>query len=762
MSNINLQSPVVSVKVEYYDEIRRFSICSTSKEPYTLTTLFQDLNKIFGTKLSAPLDSRTHDLFLKNKTDNSWVRLDNNFDKVVLSSNGMIYLKIADKNSKESVPRSQASPKPTSSQPGSSDPMGLLSAMFSQYTNNHSMPQTSPTNNNNQCNDTSCQCDCKTEKKQSPANPTLSVEWPKLSSPLTSIKSRYEVVVIGSGYGASIAACRMARAGKQVCVLEKGKEKVPGEYPNTIKGLQPELQLTLPDGSVFGNPIGFFDFTLSTNTIVWKGCGLGGGSLVNSNVSIRPDPRIYNNWPTAIQQDMQSLEQGFQMAEEMLCPNPYPHQATRPLVKLDQLETASTGLGGKFYPAHVNVTFDDRVNDQGYFQPSCTLCGDCNSGCNYGAKNTLLMNYLPDAHSHGAEMYCSVMVKYLTRNTDSSWTIHCWNMEDTANPVEFTVIADNVFVGAGSLGSTEILLRSKANGLPTSDCTGLGFGADGDFFGFSFNGPENIDSVGYGPNAPVDMYEKEGPVGPCISGVIDLRSPDKPLTEGNIMEDMTVPGIFARLVSIALPALATIYGTDTTKGQNEIEKMLRIIQCLVEGPYTGSMRNTLLIGGMGHDNQDGVMYLSDDRLCISWPNAIDDTRESELSAALLAAVTNLQGNYIKNFLAEPAWFMKNFPKIAACVHPLGGCMMADTGATGVVNHKGQVFTSTSSGVNDVYTNLYVCDGAIIPSSIGVNPLFTISAAAERICQIAAQDKGWKIDMKQTRSQKIKNLKKLNW
>jgi cholesterol oxidase len=590
-------------------------------------------------------------------------------------------------------------------------------------------------------------------------------KYKKISSPISNIKKHYDIVVVGSGYGAAIAACRMSRLGKRVCVLERGTEKTPGEYPNTPQQAASDFRLTLPDGSVYGKRTGFFDWTLSKNVWIWKGCGLGGGSLVNSNVSIKPDARVYDSWPSGIRNDLATLEKGFQMAEEVLCPNPYPNQATKPLTKLAALHKASLGNGGTpAQPANVNVSFVDRVNDQGIQQYACKLCGDCNSGCNYGAKNTLLMNYLPDAKNHGAEMYCQVDVQSVQQTPTSPvlWQVNCLILADDsgsllAEPKALTVTADIVMLGAGSIGSTEILLRSKKLGLlQLSDALGMKFGADGDFFGFSYNGPDHINSIGYGNNDYQEMYSKEGLVGPCISGVWDLRSPQQPVEEGLIIEDMTIPGCFAPLLSSLFPLGAALFGENTDPSSSELLDGLRIVQSLLEGPYTGATRNTLMMGGMGHDNQSGRMFLdqSTDGICFDWPTAVDPKQNEQRNKIFKKAVTNLRATFMKDPLASPLWWVPGVQRAEGIVHPLGGCIMSEDVSTGVVNHKGQVWRKTDTdGVVCisshqqqqeplVYEGLYVCDGAVIPTSVGVNPLWTISAVAERICILIAKERGW--------------------
>ena len=127
----------------------------------------------------------------------------------------------------------------------------------------------------------------------------------RLSTPIHSIKDHYAVVVVGSGYGGGIAASRMARAGRQVCVLERGKEFQPGEYPNSLRTALPEFQADLPHGHV-GRSTGLYDFHVNEDINVFVGCGLGGTSLVNANVALRAEPRVFEDsgWPQALRDDL--------------------------------------------------------------------------------------------------------------------------------------------------------------------------------------------------------------------------------------------------------------------------------------------------------------------------------------------------------------------------------------------------------------------------------------------------------------------------
>jgi cholesterol oxidase len=558
----------------------------------------------------------------------------------------------------------------------------------------------------------------------------------RLASPVEGMKDHYEVVVVGSGYGGAITASRLARAGREVCLLERGREFQPGEYPDTELEAIQEFQVDRPEMRL-GSRTGLYDLRMNDEINVFLGCGLGGTSLVNANVSLRAEERVFDDpvWPEGLQADLNSLvQQGYARAEEMLRPVSLP-QSIR-LKKLDALERSSTQLKGRFSRPPINVTFQTGVNHVGVHQQACTLCGDCVSGCNYGSKNTLIMNYLPDARNFGAEIYTRAAVRYLERR-DDRWVVH-YQLLDTgrerfAAPLLF-VSADLVVLSAGTLGSTEILLRSRDNGLPLSPALGSRFTGNGDVLAFSYNSDLEIDGIGWGARDTGNL----GPIGPTITGVIDLRQAPS-LEGGMIIEEGAVPGGVAGFLPETLAIVSKFAGTDTDRGVFDLlRESGREWESLLRGPYYGAVRNTQIYLVMANDDAGGHMTLEKDRLRISWERVGDQPIFKAIEKNLIAATKPLGGTYVK----DPLW-TKLFGNDLITVHPLGGCVMAEDASAGVVNHKGQVF-SGSAGTT-AYDDLYVSDGSVIPRPLGVNPLLTISALAERCCALMARDRGWTID-----------------
>ena len=153
----------------------------------------------------------------------------------------------------------------------------------------------------------------------------------------------YDVVVVGSGYGGSIAACRLSRAGRKVAVLERGRELHPGEYPATTDQARRHVQVSLGDRD-HEDPRDLFWFHAGGDVNVLSGCGLGGTSLINANVALRADPRVFEDdcWPHALQVDRAGMDAAYARAERMLSPTPYP-ATFPPLAKMEALRSAADG-----------------------------------------------------------------------------------------------------------------------------------------------------------------------------------------------------------------------------------------------------------------------------------------------------------------------------------------------------------------------------------------------------------------------------------
>ncbi|GKT78487.1 glucose-methanol-choline oxidoreductase [Colletotrichum tofieldiae] len=526
--------------------------------------------------------------------------------------------------------------------------------------------------------------------------------YPRISRPVELIRPSYDVVVIGSGYGGAVAASRMARGQKKVCLLERGKEKWPGEFPSDILPTVGELHTTnaSTDGllgrlgkyGTRGDPTGLYHLIVGDGQNAFVGNGLGGTSLLNANVFLEADKGVLDLpiWPDELK-GAHKLKPYYERAAEVLEPKKYPKDFPK-LHKLETLEKQAKlmGWGDKFDRVPQTTRFEDGENSTGVYMRASTLSGQDTTGLNDGSKSTTLVNYLSDAWNWGTEMFCQCEVRYVTEapKERGGYIVHfAWHGGKRAN---FTNIfhedlmwvhaKELVFFGAGSIGTTEILLRSKKFGLNMSEDVGHGMSGNGDILAFGYNTSEYVNSMGR-PDPPPNR-----PVGPCITGVIDCRHDlDNPL-DGFVIEEGAIPA-----------ALAPFY-----------QRMLTVL------PGRVLPHNLSIKGVIGH---------------------------LAAAAGYLAKLTNLIGG---TYVDSP--FYAAFGEKEITVHAIGGARISSTGtgATGGVNHKGQLFVDESS---DVHKGLVVCDGTIVPAALGVNPFATITALAERSVEKVAEDFGIEIDLK---------------
>jgi cholesterol oxidase len=551
-----------------------------------------------------------------------------------------------------------------------------------------------------------------------------------LATPWEKRQNKYDIVIIGSGYGGAITAARLAAADlnpkPSVCILERGKEWMPGQYPETPADV---LRETRSDA----NPLGLYELLNHPDISVIKGSGLGGTSLINANVAILPDREVFEqfHWPSAITYD--TLLPYYDRAQEVLAANQHPR--AKELGKVKALDRRAREFGSSVQALDIVVNFTiDGNNKYGVPQKPCIDCGNCVSGCNVGAKNTLYMNYLPMARNAGATILTQTKVEWLEKVKTGGWKIHGQHIDDHGSH-KFTMDAAEVVLSAGSLNSTEILLRSESKGLSVSPALGTRFSGNGDFFGLAYNTDYETDVLGYPYRERPGQGDAPEP-GPNIVGVVRY-SDGLPESQRIAVEDFSFP---SASVAASKAVFGLIRGQDTVTG-NEAAQQDRLNRDFGGGPEhdpNGALNHGMLYLVMGQDNARGVILFEapftepDGRIRISWDQGGQQQIFTRMNEELRRHARALRGNFISN----PTWSFFNLRHLITA-HPLGGCPMGDDYLQGAVDPYGRVF----SGDGSVHQGLYVTDGSVVPSALGVNPFMTISALTERFAARKIQQLG---------------------
>ncbi|HBY61832.1 MAG TPA: hypothetical protein DEH78_18580, partial [Solibacterales bacterium] len=543
-------------------------------------------------------------------------------------------------------------------------------------------------------------------------------------------KAHYDFIVIGSGYGGAITAARLANANltrkPSVCILERGREWPVGSFPDS-------LEEVIANNRRPGNPLGLYELLTYRDISVIKGSGLGGTSLVNANVAIVPDPEMFSlaGWPRAL--NYETLLPYYERAHSTLDASPHPRANS--LLKVQALERRGKQLGMSAQALNLAVNFDPgKTTPLGDPQPPCNDCGDCVTGCNYGSKNTLYMNYLPLAKKGGAEIYTQVKVEWIEKLAGGGWRVHGRYQRSNTSSERFTLTAGNVILAAGSINSTEILMRSEMHGLKVSPRLGSGFSGNGDFFGLAYNGDYRANTLGLGKK--VESPGAMTPPGPTI--VAALRYNGKlPASQRMTIEDLSFPSAYT---GAARAGFAILRGEDTDVGDEPAERARvgRDLTPFLPHQPDGALNHTMLYLCMGYDDARGDMVFDapwhepDGRMRIEW----DDVGRQVVFERINEELRRHARAQGASFIQNPAWAILNLRHLVTA-HPLGGCPIGEDYMHGAVDVYGRVF-SNDGGVHD---GLFVADGALIPSSLGVNPFLTISALAEHIAERKIRDLG---------------------
>ncbi len=302
----------------------------------------------------------------------------------------------------------------------------------------------------------------------------------------------YDVVVIGSGFGGAITACHLAVAGYKVLILERGRRWNKHTYPRQLDDPwiwyenQPEREN------------GWLDLRVFPNMTVAQGAGVGGGSLLYANVSVEAPPDTFTQaWPKEI--TYAELKPYYDQVANFMNVQKVPPNQWNPRMKLMQEAADKSGYGDRFKLLDLAISFDPDltydadnplpperskrfINAQGVEQGTCVHLGTCDIGCKVDARNTLDLNYIPWAEKHGAEVRSLHLVTNL-EPIAGGYRVSYDQLKDKRRTWG-SQTARIVIVAAGSLGSTELLLRCReeTRSLPQiSSFLGRNWSSNGDF-----------------------------------------------------------------------------------------------------------------------------------------------------------------------------------------------------------------------------------------------------------------------------------------
>jgi cholesterol oxidase len=546
---------------------------------------------------------------------------------------------------------------------------------------------------------------------------------PRASTP------QYDAVVVGSGFGGAITACRLAEAGYRVLILERGRRWTFEEKKESAAKARAASQASLyprlgaePDDWVWDHDCperlnGWIDLRVFPTMAVAQGAGVGGGSLIYANVSVEAPPFVFaDGWPPEI--TYAELKPHYDRVAQVMKVRPLPENQFNGRTKL--MRDAAKLAGRPFHTLDLAVNFADhppldlsnppqrppagtrfKENEYGVPQGTCYHCGLCDAGCDVNARNTLDTNYIPRAERTG---------------NATVWPLHLVT-DIRPDPLGYRVSYDDlsgrqrrpgactarvVIVAAGSLGSTELLLRCRdlTGGLPKlSAFLGQNWSSNGDFLTPAYY-------------ADRDVYPA---MGPTISSAIDYF-------DGSVdgqqfwIQDGGFPDLMAKY-------LADLGGRGTRLLAPLIEAIGHVLQRAPE-------RHVMPWFAQGIDRANGVLslrrpwyFFGQRRLHLSW-----DVQQSRVFDAIVQTHKRLSELTGGTPIVPPTWTLGRY---LITPHPLGGCNMGRSRADGVVDHRGEVFG---------YPNLYVADAAIIPRALGVNPSRTIGALAERIAALLVAEK----------------------
>jgi cholesterol oxidase len=579
----------------------------------------------------------------------------------------------------------------------------------------------------------------------------------------------FDAVIIGTGFGGTVAATRLAAKGKKVLMLERGTFWVTPEklgqppvggkepIPAWAKKQTPSVPVQYwprPDhrGGLLdffasvrtgANKDGLYQYSMFKQADILTASGVGGGSLIYSNVTVRPDAEVLqgiglNLGDPEYQAAIKWMEDFRGKLNKVVTKIPLPGRDVANLTTDDylyldraralrdaaKLSEQKLGIQLPWSPLDLSVVeYDPGEGAASQAAKNHTFCerqGRCILGCLPQARHTLnktLYSRFFSDPTKGVSLSPRAEVRDI-KQIAGGYEV---NYRDHRDGNKKTVSAPLVFLAGGTLGTTEILLRSRdRGGLKLSDQLGTHFSTNGDFGAFCVGTTKAV-------------YSTRGPIN--TSGV-------HAKFDGLHMhvEDAGIPAMFAAIASTTIGVLDNFAQREMLRAKMKFAFMNMALPDLrdffpllpdTHDPTSNEteaemVANIFFFNVMGQDDASGKFTLENDKIKLDWDKRIGETPIFQKIESLLQSLSDSMGG---RYVPFPFWKGLGNKKLVV-THPLGGCPIAPTSFDGVVDELGRVFDGHKpKGSADVYPGLFVVDGSSIPGAVATNPTLTIAAQA---------------------------------
>jgi len=519
------------------------------------------------------------------------------------------------------------------------------------------------------------------------------------------LDNNYDYIVIGSGFGGSVSAMRLAEKGYRVLVLEKGKAYKAEDFPKTNWNFR----------KFFWAPLfkwfGFQKLSFFKEVFILSGVGVGGGSLVYANTHMFPPDEFFNNTAWSHFKDWKKVlnpfyekarfmlgttkNETFDREDELL------REVAKDMGREDSFEGVDVGV----YFGDTEKEVDPYFKGLGPIRKGCIECAGCMVGCRHNAKNTLDKNYLFFAKKFGVEIEAERMVEQVEYK-DDHYIIRTHSSTSWFKRNKKTYISKGLVVSGGVLGTMSILLKQKYKYNTLTELS--------DKLGENLR--TNSESL-CGVTAPKEKLNH----GIAVTSVFN---PD----ENTHIEIVKYPD-----GSNAMKAFATV----ATGPGHPIIRVIKLMLNIIKKPVTylkltlkkdWAKNSVIFLVMQSLDNSMKMVYKRFPFSRIALQN-----KKGERVPAYIDIGQKVMNDYAKKINGTPQNALTEVLfNMSTTAHVLGGCPMGKSKEEGVVNDKFEVYG---------YPRMHILDGSIIPCNLGVNPSLTITALSEYAMSLIPEKEG---------------------